>query len=73
MTMANKTATVLARLDPKLKEDAEKVLEQLGVPPSLVINMLYRQIVMTESIPFKLTIPPKRGEFMIDSCDYKEE
>ena len=66
MNMANKTATVLARVDPKLKDEAEDILERLGVPASLLINMLYRQIVLTKSIPFSLSIPAETGEMIID-------
>ena len=50
--MAIKTANVLARVEPEIKEKAETILSQLGVPASTVINMLYRQIIMTKSIPF---------------------
>jgi len=66
MNMAKKTATVLARVDPELKEEAEKILDQLGIPASLLINMLYKQIVMTKSIPFGLSIPSDVGEVNID-------
>ncbi len=31
-------------------------MAQLGLPASVVINMLYKQIIMTKSIPF-LSIP----------------
>ena len=64
--MANKTATVLARVDPKLKEDAEYVLDQLGIPVSLLINMLYKQIVLTKSVPFALTLPVITDEINMD-------
>ncbi|MBL4952266.1 type II toxin-antitoxin system RelB/DinJ family antitoxin [Neobacillus sp. YIM B02564] len=30
---------------------------KLGVPASVVINMLYKQIIMTKSIPFSLSVP----------------
>lgn len=55
--MAAKTSNVLARVEPDVKEQAEAVLARLGVPVSTVINMLYRQIIMTQSIPFRLAIP----------------
>ncbi len=55
--MAAKTANVLARVEPDVKEKAEDILNQLGVPASVVINMLYKQIIMTKSIPFPLSIP----------------
>lgn len=55
--MATKTATILARIEPEVKEQAEAIMSQLGVPTSVVINMLYKQIIMTKSIPFPLSIP----------------
>ena len=55
--MAAKTANVLARVEPGIKEQAEAIMAQLGVPVSVVINMLYKQIIMTKSIPFSLSIP----------------
>ncbi len=55
--MAAKTANVLARVEPDVKEKAEDILNQLGVPASVVIKMLYKQIIMTNSIPFPLSIP----------------
>ena len=55
--MAAKTVNVLARVEPDVKEKAEAIMAQLGVPASVVINMLYKQIIMTKSIPFSLSIP----------------
>lgn len=55
--MAAKTANVLARVEPDVKEQAENIMNMLGVPVSTVINMLYKQIIMTRSIPFSLSIP----------------
>jgi len=54
--MANKTANVLARVEPDIKEKAESIMTKLGIPASVVINMLYKQIVMTRSIPFSLSL-----------------
>ena len=55
--MATKTANVLARVEPDVKEQAENIMNMLGVPVSTVINMLYKQIIMTRSIPFSLSVP----------------
>lgn len=55
--MAAKTANVLARVEPDVKEQAETIMAQIGVPASVVINMLYKQIIMTRSIPFSLSLP----------------
>ena len=55
--MASKTANVLARVEPDVKEQAEAIMAKLGIPASTVINMLYKQIIMTRSIPFSLSVP----------------
>ena len=64
--MASKTATVLARVDPELKRDAEDILERLGIPVSLLINMLYRQVVIKRGIPFEISLPAESGEFDVE-------
>lgn len=55
--MATKTANVTARVQPDIKAQAEAVLEELGVPFSVLIDTLYRQIIMTGGIPYSLTVP----------------
>lgn len=55
--MAAKTANVMARVEPSVKEQAEEIMEMLGIPVSVVINTLYKQIIMTRSIPFSLSLP----------------
>ena len=49
--MAGKTANVTARVQPEIKQKAEAILDQLGIPVSVLIDSLYRQIIMTNSIP----------------------
>ena len=55
--MASKTANVMARVEPQVKEQAEEIMDMLGIPVSVVINTLYKQIIMTHSIPFPLSVP----------------
>lgn len=55
--MAAKTANVLARVEPEVKQQAEEIMSQLGIPVSVVINMLYKQIIMKKGIPFSLSLP----------------
>lgn len=70
--MAAKTANVLARVEPDVKEQAEEILSQLGIPASVVINMLYKQIIITRSIPFSLSLssePLARSEMSRNAFD----
>ena len=55
--MAAKTANVMARVEPNVKEQAEEIMDMLGIPVSVVINTLYKQIIMPRSIPFSLSVP----------------
>lgn len=55
--MATKTANVTARVQPEIKKQAEAVLEKIGIPVSVLIDTLYRQIIMTGSVPYSLSVP----------------
>ena len=57
--MAVKTANVTARIQPKIKEQAEAILDRLGIPVSVFIDMTYRQVIMRDGVPFSLDIPDK--------------
>ena len=57
--MATKTANVTARIQPNIKEQAEAILERLGIPVSVCIDMTYRQVIMRDGVPFSLDIPDK--------------
>ena len=52
-----KDATVSARVEYDIKTEAEDILQKLGVPVSVVINSLYRQIIYRHGVPFSLIIP----------------
>lgn len=57
LIMATKSANVTARVQPEIKEQAEAILEQIGLPVSVLIDTLYRQIIMTGGVPYSLTVP----------------
>lgn len=69
--MATKTANVIARVEPDVKEKAEKIMEQLGIPTSVLINMLYKQIIMQKGIPFEMKLP--KEEPLVYSALTKEQ
>ena len=57
MEAMEKTAFIRTRVNPKLKEDVEELLGQLGVTISEAINMFCRQVVLQGGIPFDVKIP----------------
>lgn len=54
-----KDATVSVRVECNVKEEAEAILQNLGIPVSVLVNALYRQIIYKHGIPFPLTVPTK--------------
>ena len=53
----NKTANLYARIEPDVKEQAENILETLGISVSSAINMFYKQIILQQGIPFDVKLP----------------
>lgn len=54
---ATRTASVYTRVDPDTKEQAEAILNQLGIPMSNAIGIFLKQIVMQRGIPFDMKLP----------------
>ena len=54
--MATKTSNVTARVEPEVKEQAETILSDLGIPVSTAINIFYRQIVLWNGLPFRPSV-----------------
>lgn len=53
----SKSANLYARIEPDVKEQAERILSALGIPASNAINMFYKQIIMRRGLPFDVKIP----------------
>ncbi|UQA85407.1 type II toxin-antitoxin system RelB/DinJ family antitoxin [Gardnerella vaginalis] len=51
------TPNVNVRIQENIKQQAEQILETIGVPRATAIDMFYRQIILNNGIPFSLTIP----------------
>ncbi len=52
-----KTANLYARIEPEVKDQAESILEALGVPVSNAISMFYKQIILQRGLPFEVKLP----------------
>lgn len=49
-----KTATARARLEPQVKQEAEKILDECGVTASEAIGLFYRQVILHHGLPFEV-------------------
>ena len=45
-----RTANVFARVEPEIKEEAEHILDCLGIPMSNAVGMFLRQVVLQKGI-----------------------
>jgi len=55
-----RTSNVFARIEPELKEQAEQILKQLGIPMSNAISLFLRQVVLQLGIPFDIKLSENR-------------
>ena len=52
-----KTATIRARVEPALKEEAETVFSQLGLSATQAIRLFYTQVTLQRGLPFAVKVP----------------
>ena len=52
-----KTETMYTRVEPALKMNVEKILNQLGLTPSDAINMFLHQVFLQKGLPFEVKAP----------------
>lgn len=52
-----KSANLYARIEPDVKEQAETILNALGIPASNAITMFYKQIILQRGLPFEVKLP----------------
>ena len=52
-----KSANLYARIEPEVKEQAEKILNALGIPASNAITMFYKQVILQRGLPFEVKLP----------------
>ena len=57
-----KTATLTVRLDPALKKQIERVLNEMGLTPSQAITLFYKQIKFQRKLPFEIQLPKELNE-----------
>ena len=55
-----RTSNVFARVEPEVKEQAEMILNQLGIPMSNAVGMFLRQVVIQRGIPFEMKLPANK-------------
>jgi len=57
IVMSKKTATVRARMEPELKKETERILNQLGLNTTEAIRIFFKQVKLQRGLPFEMKIP----------------
>lgn len=66
--MSTKSTTVRARLEPELKEEAELILEQLGISTTEAIRIFFKQVKLQRGMPFDLKLPNETTKQALDDA-----
>lgn len=66
-TKSPKSSVINVRIAPEEKRAADAVMAELGVTPTEVIRMLYRQISLHRRLPFDVALPPETLTAMNDA------
>jgi len=54
---STKTRMIHARIDPKLKESAERVFSTIGISTTEAIRLFLKQVELHKGLPFSVCIP----------------
>ncbi|MFC1839748.1 type II toxin-antitoxin system RelB/DinJ family antitoxin [Thermodesulfobacteriota bacterium] len=65
----SKTSTVRARMEPDLKDKAEKVFSKIGLTSTQAITLFYKQVEIRNGLPFDLVIPNETTLKTFDETD----
>lgn len=53
----SKTEMIRARVEPRVKRDAEEVFSALGLSVTEAITLFYKQVALCQGLPFEVRVP----------------
>ena len=69
----NKSATIQARIDPIVKNKAQKILNKLNISMSEAISIFLTQVSLNKGIPFTIKIPNELTEETLTKSENGED
>ncbi len=69
----NKSAIIQARIDPEVKNKAQKILNKLNISMSEAISIFLTQVSLNKGIPFEVRIPNDLTEETLRKSEKGEE
>ncbi len=64
-----KTATVRARIEPHLKDEAERIFQELGLSTTQAITLFFRQVKLRRGLPFDIVVPNRTTLDTLEDTD----
>ncbi len=58
---------VRARVDPKLKTDAEAVFQELGLSTTEAIRLFLSQVRLRRGLPFSVSLPTDNDDLLVSN------
>lgn len=58
-----KSKTIQVRVDPRVKDDADRILDVVGLSMSEAVNAFLHQVILRKGIPFPVAVPETRRPF----------
>jgi len=55
----SKIVTLVIQIDSALKQEAERLLRNMGLTSSQAITLFYEQIIFQQAMPFQTSLPNK--------------
>ena len=68
----NRTATVRARVEPRLKADVESLLHRLGMTTTEAISLFFVQMQLRQGLPFPVEVPTEETRKTFEATDRGE-
>jgi DNA-damage-inducible protein J len=53
----SKSTQITARIDPNLKQETEKIFNELGLSTTQAITLFFKQVTLRQGLPFTISIP----------------
>jgi len=69
----SKSATIQARIDPSVKNKAQRILNKLNISMSEAVSIFLTQVSLTNGIPFEIKIPNNLTEETLRKSENGED
>lgn len=66
--LMSKSSSISARIDPDIKQSAERIFHQLGLTASQAITLFYKQVELRKGIPFPVELPNETTQLALEEA-----